>query len=402
MEEIEELEPLEIAPKKFWQHPVVSILLILLGVSLFLTSIDLMSTSINRIGSEMAVSILIATENPFIGLFVGLLITALIQSSSTSTAMIVAVVASEALTFENAVPMIMGANIGTTLTSTIVSLGYITQKKEFRKAISAGTLHDFFNILIVVLLFPLEYYYGFVSYLAINAKELITPEGFSNITPAQGVSDIINPVSNSILEIFAWPFITLILSFILLFLSIKLISTLIYKNFIGKFKDVFKDYIFKNTYKAFSFGVLITSGVQSSSITTSLIVPLVATGKISLKRVFPFIMGANIGTTITALLAAMFRSDAAISIALAHLIFNLLGVLLFLPFPILRKFPVYLASRFGRLTMHYRIIGFAYIIITFFILPFTLIYFNKEDDNKKINNIYKKEIFIAKQEDKLT
>ncbi|MDQ3395640.1 MAG: Na/Pi symporter, partial [Bacteroidota bacterium] len=314
---------IQISSKKILErHPWMNMLLIIFGVSLFLFSVDLMGSSFIRIGTEVAKSLLLATENPFIGLFIGLLITALIQSSSTSTAMVVAVVASGSLSFNNAVPMIMGANIGTTLTSTIVSLGYITKKKEFRKAISAGTLHDFFNILIVILLFPLEYYYGFVSFLAINVKELITPDGITKFYPAHGLSDIINPMSRGVLNVLPYPLIGLVLSFILLFLSIKLISTLIYQNLFGKSKDVFKDYIFKNTYKSFSFGILLTAGVQSSSITTSLIVPLVATGQISLKRTFPFIMGANIGTTITALLAAIFRSDAAISIALAHLIFN--------------------------------------------------------------------------------
>jgi sodium-dependent phosphate cotransporter len=381
--------PSPIARKQPW----LNILLIIVGVSLFLFSIDLMGSSFNRMGTGIAESIILATENPFIGLFIGLLITALIQSSSTSTAMIVAVVASGALSFDNAVPMIMGANIGTTLTSTIVSLGYITKRKEFRKAISAGTIHDFFNIIITVILFPLEYYYGFVSYLAITVKGIITPDGFSNLNPGRSLFEIIHPLSKLILNEVQIPLVVLIISFILLFLSIKLISTLIYQIFIGKFKDVFKEYVFRNTYKAFSFGVLLTAGVQSSSITTSLIVPLVATGKISLKRSFPFIMGANIGTTITALLAAMFRSEAAMNIALAHLIFNLMGVLLFLPFPLLRKFPVFLASRFGKITMRYRLIGFAYIIITFFILPFTLIYFNKEEKPEKDGKLYRFESF---------
>jgi Na+/phosphate symporter len=62
--------------------------------------------------------------------------------------------------------MIMGANIGTTITSTIVSLGHIIDKKAFRKAFSVAILHDFFNILVTLILFPLEYYFGLLSSLA--------------------------------------------------------------------------------------------------------------------------------------------------------------------------------------------------------------------------------------------
>ncbi|MEJ2004323.1 MAG: Na/Pi symporter, partial [Cyclobacteriaceae bacterium] len=116
-----------------------------------------MGDSFNNLGREVAESIITATSNPFIGLFIGLLVTALIQSSSTTTSMIVALVASGSITLANAVPMIMGANIGTTLTSTIVSLGYIAKREEFKRAIAAGTVHDFFNILTVLILFPLEY-----------------------------------------------------------------------------------------------------------------------------------------------------------------------------------------------------------------------------------------------------
>ena len=107
--------------------------------------------SVTMLGQETAKSILLATSNPFIGLFIGLLATALIQSSSTVTSMTVAVVASGYLTLGNAIPVVMGANVGTTLTSTLVSLGFITKRNQFRKAISAGTIHDFFNIIVHVL-----------------------------------------------------------------------------------------------------------------------------------------------------------------------------------------------------------------------------------------------------------
>jgi sodium-dependent phosphate cotransporter len=117
--------------------------------------------------------------------------------------------------------------------------------------------------------------------------------------------------------------------------------------------------------------------VQSSTITTSLIVTIVATGKVSVKKAFPFILGANIGTTITAAIAAIYQTEAAISIALVHFLFNFIGALIFLPFPAVRNIPVQLATLFGEKTVKSRLIGLAYILLTFFIIPFLLIYFNR-------------------------
>src|SRR5690606_2186707 len=122
------------------------LLIITGGIFLFLFSINLLGTAFDSIGGTTTDALLNATDNPFISLFVGLLITAIIQSSSTTTSIIVAVVATGSLSLQNAIPMVMGANIGTTLTSTLMSLGYLGQKKMFNRAIAAGSLHDFFNI----------------------------------------------------------------------------------------------------------------------------------------------------------------------------------------------------------------------------------------------------------------
>ncbi len=139
---------------------------------LFLFALDLMTSSLQHLGKNVAETILLATSNPFTGLFIGLLITAMLQSSSTTTSLVVALVASGSITLQSAVPIIMGANIGTTITSTIVSLGFISKKKEFRRAVAAGTYHDFFNILTAAILFPLEYYYGFLSSISVWIADL--------------------------------------------------------------------------------------------------------------------------------------------------------------------------------------------------------------------------------------
>ena len=361
----------------------VSLLLLILAIVFFLFSIDMVAGSLTMLGGDTAQSILLATSNPFIGLFIGLLSTALIQSSSTVTSMIVAVVASGYLTLPNAIPMVMGANVGTTLTSTLVSLGFVNKRNQFRKAISAGSMHDFFNIFTVLLLFPLEFYYGTLSSLAESLTSLLSGLALSGNEPLSVGSYSFSSLSQWLIGILPANFFTIVISLAMLFGSIKFLSNVIYSRLIGKSKDQLRRYVFRNPYKSFGWGTLITAGVQSSSITTSLMVPLVASGRVSLQKAFPFILGANIGTTITALIAAFNRTEAALSIALVHMLFNLIGVLIFLPFPVLRRIPVQVAYRFGAMTLDSRLIGFSYIIFTFFLMPFTLIYINRDSNERQ-------------------
>jgi sodium-dependent phosphate cotransporter len=334
--------------------------------------------ALSSIGLGAARELIKVAEIPFISLFIGLLTTALIQSSSTVTSIAVAMVASGTISLNMGIFVIMGANIGTTLTSDIISLSYITSKSKFRLALSAGVVHDFFNILTTIVIFPLEYYYKILSGSAMYITNLL---GVEPMTPDMGLTkpvySIIKPLTVGIANLVNNDWIIAILGIFLLFASIKLFSKYSYKLLIGKSKDKMKSYIFSNPFKSFSWGLLLTGALQSSSITTSLSVPLVATRKVTLPSVFPFIMGANIGTTITALLAAIFKSEAAVSLAIAHLIFNFIGVLVFLPYGRIRNFPVRLAREFGILASDNRLIGFFYIILTFFLIPFLLIYLSR-------------------------
>lgn len=348
---------------------------------LFLFSLDLMTSSLQHMGRSVAETILLATSNPFTGLFIGLLTTAMLQSSSTTTSLVVALVASGSITLQSAIPIIMGANIGTTITSTIVSLGFINKKKEFRRAVTAGTYHDFFNILTVIVLFPLEYYYGFLSTLSVwIANFFFTP----SLKPVENNASHFwygfSPVIDFLLAKIPSPFFMAVLSLGLLFSSILIFRRLISNLLKAKSPEVFSRFFFKNQLKSFSWGLLTTAAIRSSTITTSVVVPIVAKKIASLKQAAPFIMGANIGTTVTAFIAATLNSNtsSAISIAIAHFLFNFIGVLLFFPIPVLRKLPMELANSLGRLTLKYRLAGFVYILVAFFFIPFSLIYLNQD------------------------
>lgn len=350
---------------------LLRILYAVLIVCLFLVSIDILMSAFRLFGKNVANSILSVSAHPFVGIFVGLLITAILQSSSTVTAMVVAAVAAGALTIETATPIIMGANVGTTITSAIVALGHISKKKELRKAFAAASLHDFFNVLTALILFPLEYYTHFLSKLATYVTELLP---FS-ATSGNFIPPIVSIPSNFIVEkLQNYPVLILILAILCLFLAIRLFITLLKEQMIGKKRQQIHEIFFGSVWKSFSWGFITTAAIQSSSVTTSLVVPLVATRKVNIQKAFPFIVGANIGTTLTSLLAALFKSEAAITIAIVHILFNLIGALLFFIVPFMRQIPISLAQRLGMAAMNNRSSVLVYLLVVFFVLPFGMIY----------------------------
>jgi sodium-dependent phosphate cotransporter len=141
-----------------------------------------------------------------------------------------------------------------------------------------------------------------------------------------------------------------------------------------RLENFFDTHIFKTALRAMFFGVLITVLVQSSSITTSLVIPLAGAGILRLKQIFPYTLGANIGTTITSLLASMVSGTIApLSVALAHLLFNIFGIGLLWPIKKIRYIPVKLAELFAVRASVNKMFPILYIIIVFFIIPILLI-----------------------------
>lgn len=366
----------ELDQAKTSKSKIRSYLIVLLSLLLFIFAIDLLTVAMGRLNSTVATEIIQATRNPFISLFVGLLVTALIQSSSTVTASIVAIVASGNMTLQQAVPMVLGANIGTTLTSTLVSFTFIMRNKEFKRALSSGISHDMFNILSVAILFPMELYFNLLSKTAQKIAHFFSSTGDS-VDQVEYNRMFTRAATEWIVENINIPFLSTILAIFLVFFSIKILTTSVYNTFVlDTFQDVSK-VIFKNTALSFVYGMFFTAAIQSSTVTTCLVVPLVANRKVSVAKSFPFIVGANIGTTITAVIASIYKTEAAIALAFVHVLFNCLGALIFLPFPRLRAIPVRMAQFMGRNSAKYKVLGFAYILLAFFIIPFILIYFSK-------------------------
>jgi len=280
-------------------------------------------------------------------LLIGIIATSLIQSSSTTTSIVVGLVAGGALTLPNAIPIVMGANIGTTITNTLVSMGHITNKIEFKRAFSAAIVHDFFNICAVVVLFPIEYYFHIIQKTSKLAE--VWFEGIGGLKLFNPLKFILNPVIDLIDSLLVYipfsNFILLLFAGVLLFGSLTYLIKTIRSLVLNKLEIFINNYLFRNDLFAFTFGIIVTAIVQSSSITTSLIIPLAGAGLITIRQLFPYTMGANIGTTITAMLAALAtQNQIAVMVAFSHLSFNIFGIIIFYP---LKNIPIRLAEFVG-------------------------------------------------------
>jgi sodium-dependent phosphate cotransporter len=132
--------------------------------------------------------------------------------------------------------------------------------------------------------------------------------------------------------------------------------------------------ISRQGFLGFLAGLFFTIVVQSSSVTTSLLVPLVAAGILTIEAAFPITIGANIGTTTTAILASFATGNiSAIVIAFAHFLFNLTGAVVIYPIKWCRIIPIYLAKWLGNLAAEKRRYAAAYVLCVFFIIPALLI-----------------------------
>jgi solute carrier family 34 (sodium-dependent phosphate cotransporter) len=350
-------------------------------VYLLIVAVGIISYGFKLAAGDRATELFQFATNPLAGLIVGTLTTALIQSSSTVTSIIVGLVAG-GLPVTIAVPMVMGANIGTTITNTVVSLGHIRNAEEFRSAFAAATIHDFFNLTCVLIFLPLEITTHFLEKIASFFSNLLfsnTSIGFNGFDFIQAailpIINLLKLVTHSFLPPFDG--IALItIGIILIFVSILYIGKLLKLAIVGQAKTLLRSAIGRGSLMGIFSGMLVTILVQSSSTTTSLIVPLAGTGLLTLEEVYPFTLGANIGTCITALIAAtavLNNHLAAMQIAMVHLFFNVSGVTLIYGTPFLRQLPILAAQTLAKVASDRKYLAFVYIISVFFLIPVILL-----------------------------
>ncbi len=361
-----------------WEMPTVVRASFVIGlIYTFLVGVSSLESGIKVMGADTQESLFSSVSNPVAGLFIGILGTVLVQSSSASTSVIVGLVGTGALGVGDAVPMVMGANIGTTVTNTLVALAHMRQSEEFKRAFAAATVHDFFNLMAVGVLLPVELATGVLSTLAENiSSRLVGSAGSEWKSPIKkwvkepvgwlkDLGDAIGAAGN-VLGTFL-----VIVGLVIILLSLAYIT----KNM----RQLVADRIEASLNRvlgtgagmvAMILGLLITISVQSSSITTSIMIPLAAAGVVTLRNIYPVTLGANVGTTITALLAALAASrPEALTVGIVHTLFNLGGIALLYPIPAVRDLPVRAAENLARIAVSRRVIAIAYVVTAFIVIP---------------------------------
>ena len=358
---------------------------------LFISAINLMGHGLKTAArdpqaGQQIQSVFDFAENPLVGLCVGILITSIVQSSSFTTSLTVTLVVAGGLTLQQAVPVIMGANIGTSVTNLLVSVGHIRRKLEFRRALAGAAVHDFFNVLTVCLFFPLEVWLGILSRPAAYVGRRLLDAGLFPPNPKQfnvvkmatapftkgadglllGWLELSKPLAG---------LLTAAVAILLLFGALVMLVKFLRGLLAGRISGVFGKVLFSKPWRSYVVGAFTTAMVQSSSVTTSLAVPLVGTGVLRLEQVYPYTLGANLGTTVTAMLGALALAASGegtlgLAVAAAHLMFNIFGSIVFWP---LRRIPMAMATKYANVASQRRVWVAVFLIGFFFVLPLTVI-----------------------------
>ena len=405
-------------------------------LNVFFVSISLLGAFKELGGGYGEVLIQQLAANPFAGLLLGIVVTSVIQSSSTTTSIVVALAAAGSFSSDQgqamamAIPIIMGANIGTSVTNLLVSLTMMGSRREFERAFSCAIVHDFFNVLAVLVFFPLQLATGFLSKLSLLAadafeaiggltfvsplKLLVKPQtklvkhffentvimemmvtfvgvfvivfGFSLL--ARRISDgkrtftttlflaaaftAVIVLGNHVAEfVFSAETATFLFGLCILFASLWAIVKLMKSVVLTRVEGLFHNYIFKTPRRAMTVGAIVTAGVQSSSVTTSMIIPLAGAGVVNIRQVFPYTLGANVGTTVTAILAALSAGNVVgIAVAFAHLLFNIFGILVIYPFGWI---PIRAAERFAAMASKHKAVPVVFVLGLYIVIPFALL-----------------------------
>ncbi|CAE7231465.1 Slc34a2 [Symbiodinium natans] len=439
---------------------------VLIALYFFLFGLDLMGGSFSALGSKGAGNLFTFSDNPIAGLMVGILATVLVQSSSTSTSIVVGLVGADVLAVRYAIPIIMGANIGTSVTNTIVSMAHAGDRLELERAFSGATVHDMFNMLAVLTLLPVELIIAAISgeggllyWISKGLTDAVMGDSENDLTFPSPTKEIVGPFSklflnkdkNTIKALSfgaptaqscgtgctkycvssdvskAWQkvaedayastltactgavtcdsgtcytnagdfytnnietgrtikggflkdvgdvgggIIGLILSLIVLCAALFCLVKLLHSLVMGQAKKIIMKGTNMNDYLAILVGLAITILVQSSSVTTSALTPLVGIGVLPVHKMLPMTLGANIGTTITSILAGLaVMKKSSIQIAFCHLLFNLVGILIWFPVPIMRRVVVRAACTLGFYASYWRLVPLIYILVMFVAVP---------------------------------
>ncbi len=377
------------------------LIVLVFGIFLFISSLEGVKSGFKLIFFEWQKSILtMITDNtaPLTGLAIGILSTALVQSSSAviaATMVSMSGMVASGLPMVDAmrfgVPMVLGANIGTTVTNTIVIFGVRRgmTMNEFGDTIPGVIVDDVYEALTIGIFFILEMTTGAISKTTLRIGEYLSSSlGLKAVLASfdKTIIDIvikeplINPLKNLIVD-FTGQRIGGVVLFVFWFLTIIFSMGLITKGLENLIQTDWEEKIkmaFNSPARSFFTGFSITWLVGSSSIGTSLIIPFLATKVVDLKKAYPYLCGCNMGTTVdlSQIYGYLAGGMVGVMLGLAHVMLNIVALLLWLVSP-LRFVPVRIAEWIGAIIQtneNAAIRLVIWVIVLFFLLPIVLIY----------------------------
>lgn len=387
-DDAENSDPLSFLPFEGTAKQIANWIAVFLAIWLLLNGVGMIGDGFKMAAGDQAKELFSFAENPFVGLAIGIVTTAIIQSSSTTTSIVVGMIAG-GLPLNIAIPMLFGANMGTSVTSTLVALGLAGNKKQFRNGFSMATVHDFFNLIAILFFFTLEMLTGFLGKTATVIAPSLTGSGEGIIAGFfEALGDFIDMITEPLVGLASGlveplgdvlgGVVLAIIGVALVLVSISFIGKLLNALLVGKAQDILYAALGKNAFFGALSGALITALVQSSSTTTALTVPLAASGKFQVRTLFPFVVGANIGTTLTGLIAAFAatgtEAEAAMAGALVHTLFNFFSAILILGIPFLRDLPPKCSDWLAGLAEKNKLYVFIYIGGVFFAIPLLAVF----------------------------
>lgn len=350
-------------------------------------------TAANQPYRDVVYDIFAYADNPLVGLFVGVLTTSLFQSSSFTTSFTVSLVVTTPLTLHQAIFIIMGANIGTSVTNMGVSFTHVRRQEEFERAYGAAIVHDFFNVLSVLTLFPIEWaVWKMTGKGLLERLSSMMASGFyagapAGEKPTNFLKEAVQPLVQGVAWFLeegvglshVWANVSMmVIGVALLFIALILLTKVLKSLVMTRIERLFDRVLFRNAATAYVVGLVLTATVQSSSITTSLAVPLAGAGLLTLRQIFPYTLGANLGTTVTALIASFATSadtpgqaQVGVALAFSHMLFNIAGAGVWFP---LKRVPIGLARWYAHQGAVAKRWAVLYLVGMFFALPILVIF----------------------------
>lgn len=349
-------------------------------IYLLICAVSIISRGFAGLGGDAAHTMFAFAAHPWVGLSVGVLGTVLIQSSTTTTAIAVTAVGSGALPVEGAIPIILGANVGTTVTTSLVALTFIGDRAAFRRALGASTVHDFYNWLALLIFFPIELVWHPLERVSdaltdalYGADWLPNPAHFNVVRAAT------RPVEHAVIQATSHvsstlgPLFTIVIGALLILVAVRYLGKPLKLLMVGRAREVLIKAVGRDQYLAMASGMGVTVVTQSSTITTSVLVPFAGTGILTPAQVYPVVVGSNLGTTFTVVFAAFagVGPDARIGLqaAFVHLVYNVFAIVVIYVIPLLRPVPLFCAERLARAASTHRWILALCIGTAFLVLP---------------------------------